>query len=190
MIKRALLAFLGAALFASAAPVASAARRPAAAQSSSSNSSGKSSPTSAPRKKRTSAKSRGKSRSRTRAQMSPTPDRIREIQAALQKDGFYEGEPTGKWDAATVDALRKFQDKNGFPSTGKIDALSLNKLGLGSETAGRGAPLPATTPPSSNAGSSPSSSAGSSGASSADLPPAPPPPSASAAPSSSDPVAH
>lgn len=85
-----------------------------------------------------------------RAQAAPTPDRIKEIQAALQKDGSYQGEPTGKWDAATIEAMKKYQDKNGFPSTGKIDALSLDKLGLGSETAGKGAPTPATTASSSS----------------------------------------
>ena len=74
--------------------------------------------------------------------MAPTPDRIKEIQSALQREGAYEGEPTGKWDLATVDAMKKFQDKNDLPSTGKIDALSLQKLGLGSATAGKGAPLP------------------------------------------------
>lgn len=85
-----------------------------------------------------------------RAQAAPTPDRIKEIQAALQKDGSYQGEPTGKWDAATIEAMKRYQDKNGFPSTGKIDALSLDKLGLGSETAGKGAPTPATTASSSS----------------------------------------
>jgi peptidoglycan hydrolase-like protein with peptidoglycan-binding domain len=80
-----------------------------------------------------------------KGQAAPTSDRIREIQTALQKDGSYEGEPTGKWDAATEDAMRKYQDKNGVNPTGKIDAVSLNKLGLGSETAGKGAPVPAAT---------------------------------------------
>jgi peptidoglycan hydrolase-like protein with peptidoglycan-binding domain len=61
----------------------------------------------------------------------------------LQKDGSYDGTPTGKWDAATMGAMKKFQDKNGFTATGKIDAVSLNKLGLGSETAGKGAPVSA-----------------------------------------------
>ena len=73
------------------------------------------------------------------------PDRIREIQTALQKDGSYAGEPTGKWDSTTMDAMRKYQDKNGLSPTGKIDASTLNKLGLGSETAGKGAPVPAAT---------------------------------------------
>jgi peptidoglycan hydrolase-like protein with peptidoglycan-binding domain len=65
-----------------------------------------------------------------------------EIQTALQKDGSYQGEPTGKWDAATTEAMKKYQDKIGVTPTGKIDAISLNKLGLGSETAGKGAPAP------------------------------------------------
>jgi peptidoglycan hydrolase-like protein with peptidoglycan-binding domain len=80
-----------------------------------------------------------------KGQAAPTSDRIREIQAALQKDGSYNGEPNGKWDAATTDAMRKYQDKNGVNPTGKIDAISLNKMGLGSETAGKGAPVPAAT---------------------------------------------
>jgi peptidoglycan hydrolase-like protein with peptidoglycan-binding domain len=139
MMKHASLFILGAVLFTSAALVVSAAGYPGAAQSSSS----KSGASSTPKKRRTSSKYRKKSR--TRAQIAPTADRIKEIQTALQKDGSYEGQPTGKWDAATIDAMRKFQDKNGFPPTGKIDALALNKLGLGSETAGKGAPVPATT---------------------------------------------
>lgn len=141
MMKRVPLFIFGAAVFASAALVLSAAALPAPAQSSSSSS--KSATSSASKKKKTSSKYRKKSR--TRAQAAPTPDRIKEIQSALQKDGSYQGEPTGKWDAATIDAMRKFQDKSGFPATGKIDAPSLNKLGLGSETAGKGAPIPVAT---------------------------------------------
>ncbi len=38
--------------------------------------------------------------------------------------------------------MKKYQDKNGLNATGKIDALTLQKLGLGSETAGKGAPVP------------------------------------------------
>ncbi len=64
---------------------------------------------------------------------------------ALQREGAYEGEPNGKWDNSTIDAMKKYQDKNGLSPTGKIDALTLNKLGLGSETAGKGAPVPAAS---------------------------------------------
>lgn len=74
--------------------------------------------------------------------MAPTPDRIKEIQSALQREGAYDGQPTGRWDDSTADAMKKYQDKNGLSPTGKIDALSLQKLGLGSETAGKGAPVP------------------------------------------------
>jgi peptidoglycan hydrolase-like protein with peptidoglycan-binding domain len=135
MSKQTLLFLFGAVLVLGSAPVASAAGSAGAAQTSSA---------AAKKKKTASSKSRKKS-SKVRSQQAPTPDRIREIQTALQKDGSYEGEPTGKWDAATIDAMKKYQDKNGIPSTGKIDALTLNKLGLGSETAGKGAPVPATT---------------------------------------------
>jgi peptidoglycan hydrolase-like protein with peptidoglycan-binding domain len=75
-------------------------------------------------------------------QKAPTPDRIKEIQSALSREGAYSGEPTGKWDNATIEAMKKYQGDNGISPTGKIDALTINKLGLGSETAGKGAPVP------------------------------------------------
>ena len=134
MIKHTLLFMFGAALLASAAPVVSGAGHPGATQTSS---------TSTTAKKKRHAASKSRRKSRVKGQAVPTPDRIKDIQTALQKDGSYEGQPTGKWDAATTDAMKKYQDKNGFRPTGKIDAVSLNKLGLGSETAGKGAPVPA-----------------------------------------------
>ncbi|MCL4523908.1 MAG: peptidoglycan-binding protein [Acidobacteria bacterium] len=79
---------------------------------------------------------------RPRAQKAPTVDRIREIQAALAHRGFYEGEPNGKWDARSVEAMKKFQSANELSVTGKFDAKSLQKLGLGSEVAGAAAPRP------------------------------------------------
>jgi len=133
MSKRILLYIFGAVLLVNAAPVVSRAAHPGAAQTTSTTS----------RKKKTS--SRSKRKPKVKGQSVPTPDRIREIQTALQKDGSYEGAPTGKWDAATTDAMKKYQDKIGVNPTGKIDAVSLNKLGLGSETAGKGAPVPAAS---------------------------------------------
>ena len=79
---------------------------------------------------------------RERGQKAPTPERISEIQQALAKDGSYAGRPTGKWDGATIEATRKFQSAHGLNPTGKLDAPTLQKLGLGSETAGVAAPLP------------------------------------------------
>lgn len=80
---------------------------------------------------------------RSRAQQAPTAERIREIQTALAGKGHYSGEPTGKWDSKTVEAMKKFQAANDLPVTGKIDAKSLQKLGLGSEVAGVAPPRPA-----------------------------------------------
>jgi len=76
------------------------------------------------------------------AQQQPTPARIREIQQALIREGYLAGQPTGKWDAATSDAMRRYQQAHGHPITGKPDALSLIKLGLGAKTAGQAPPRP------------------------------------------------
>ena len=90
-------------------------------------------------------KSFKRSRRRERGQKAPTPDRIAEIQQALAKDGSYAGNADGKWDESTTEALRKFQESHGLNPTGKLDAKSLRQLGLGSPTAGVGAPLPSAT---------------------------------------------
>jgi peptidoglycan hydrolase-like protein with peptidoglycan-binding domain len=91
-------------------------------------------------------KSAGSKSSRVKMQTAPTADRIRDIQSALSKAGAYDGEPTGAWDARTAASMQKFQQSNGLSPTGKLDALTLQKLGLGSDTAGKGAPRPAATP--------------------------------------------
>jgi hypothetical protein len=93
------------------------------------------------KKKFTSLKS-----ARVKMQTAPTAERIRDIQSALAKAGEYDGEPTGSWDARTISSMTKFQQSNGLSPTGKLDALTLQKLGLGSDTAGKGAPRPAATP--------------------------------------------
>ncbi|HEV2315230.1 MAG TPA: peptidoglycan-binding domain-containing protein [Candidatus Acidoferrales bacterium] len=75
----------------------------------------------------------------------PAADRTEEIQSALERGGFYSGNPNGRWDGGTQEALRRFQTANGLPPTGKLDALSLQKLGLGSDVAGLSAPRPVTS---------------------------------------------
>jgi len=99
--------------------------------------------------KTTSGKAPGKktvkssSRSRKQAgQKAPTSDRINEIQAALARVGSYQGTPSGKWDEQTAAAMRKFQAAHGLSPNGKLDAPSLQRLGLGSQTAGVAAPTP------------------------------------------------
>ena len=48
----------------------------------------------------------------------------------------------GKWDDQTVAAMRKYQESHGLNPSGKLDARTLNQLGLGSQTAGVAAPMP------------------------------------------------
>ncbi len=75
-------------------------------------------------------------------QKAPTADRITEIQTALSRDGYYQGDPNGKWDSNTVAAVQKFQSAKGMDANGKLDAPTLQKLGLGSDIAGVSAPKP------------------------------------------------
>jgi len=82
------------------------------------------------------------SKRRERGQTAPAPERISEIQQALAKDGSFTGTPNGKWDDSTAEAMRKFQGSHGLNPSGKLDALTLQKLGLGSQTAGIAAPMP------------------------------------------------
>ena len=119
MSKRALLYIFGAVLLVGAASFVSGAARPAAAQTSSTST----------KKKKSSSKS--KKKAKVKGQAAPTPDRIRDIQTALQKDGSYQGEPTGKWDAASEQAMQKYQADNGWQSKTTPDSRALIKLGLG-----------------------------------------------------------
>ena len=89
-----------------------------------------------------SKKSRDRRGRKERGQTAPTPARISEIQQALGKDGSFSGTPSGKWDDSTVDAMKKYQSAHGLNPSGRLDALTLQKLGLGSQTAGVAAPIP------------------------------------------------
>lgn len=103
--------------------------------------------TSSKPKTTTSSKARGTTKKtssrnkKNRGQMAPTSDRITEIQQALAKDGSYSAAPTGKWDDNTVEAMRKFQTTHALNPSGKLDARTLERLGLGSTTAGVAEPV-------------------------------------------------
>jgi hypothetical protein len=58
-------------------------------------------------------------------------DRVKEIQLALTREGYLQGDPTGEWDSNTRGAMLRYQTMHGFPSTGLPEAKSLMKLGLG-----------------------------------------------------------
>ncbi len=132
----------------SARAAIAASRMPQPQQSSASSPSGSSSAaapaTSTTAKKKSSKKHHASKREPT--QKAPTPERISEIQSALARGGYYQATPNGKWDSNTVAAMQKFQSDNGLSSSGKIDAPSLQKLGLGSATAGVDAPKPVAPP--------------------------------------------
>src|ERR1700689_3798760 len=108
-------------------------------QSASSSSSPASAPSTTAKKKTVSKKHHSK---REPTQKAPTAARISEIQSALARNGYYQGQPNGKWDSNTVSAMQKFQSGNGLEPSGKLNALSLQKLGLGSSVAGVSAPKP------------------------------------------------
>lgn len=74
-----------------------------------------------------------RSRKTVYRQQQPDPERIREIQQALNEHG-YPLEVSGAWDASTVDALKKFQTEqkiDNLSGKGKLDSMTLIALGLG-----------------------------------------------------------
>jgi Putative peptidoglycan binding domain len=79
---------------------------------------------------------------RTTLPAGPSSNRIEQIQGALARAGYYKSDASGRWDGDTVAAMKHFQEDQGLSPTGKIDALTLQKLGLGSDTAGLSAPHP------------------------------------------------
>ncbi|MDR3762708.1 MAG: putative peptidoglycan binding domain-containing protein [Acidobacteriota bacterium] len=57
--------------------------------------------------------------------------RILEIQQALIRDHYMDGEPSGVWDQATRDALVRLQTENNWQTRIIPDSRALIKLGLG-----------------------------------------------------------
>ena len=105
------------------------------------------------RKRPVTASSRGKKAPVKRVtwrnrQMSPSPDRYREIQGALAAKGFLKPEEaTGTWNQTSSDALKKFQSEQNLESSGKINSLSLIALGLGPRRDAAPAALKPPSPP-------------------------------------------
>jgi peptidoglycan hydrolase-like protein with peptidoglycan-binding domain len=57
--------------------------------------------------------------------------RAREIQEALIREKYLDGEPSGVWDARTKAAMTKFQDDHGWQTKVLPDSRALVALGLG-----------------------------------------------------------
>ncbi len=81
--------------------------------------------------KQTSHKKKKSGKSWRKGQQKVDPARSREIQEALIRQHYLNGDATGKWDAATEDAMRRFQADNGWQNKTVPDSRALIKLGLG-----------------------------------------------------------
>ena len=71
-----------------------------------------------------------------RGQQAMNPERVREIQAALIREKYMDGEPNGVWDVRSRNAMQKFQADQGWQSKVVPDSRALIKLGLGPDHAG------------------------------------------------------
>jgi peptidoglycan hydrolase-like protein with peptidoglycan-binding domain len=69
--------------------------------------------------------------SRQRGQQKIDSSRTLEIQQALIRERYLNGDPSGKFDDATQQALRRYQAANRWQSKTVPDARALIKLGLG-----------------------------------------------------------
>jgi peptidoglycan hydrolase-like protein with peptidoglycan-binding domain len=190
-MRRTLRSFaIPAILFAACVPAFAQSTQPQSTSPSTSHasSSGSSSSHSTAITKKTSSKKHHSKREPT--QKAPTPARISEIQTALSHGGYYQGMPNGKWDSNTVAAMQKFQSDNGLESSGKINALSLQKLGLGSSIAGVSAPKPVQPASSKPAASAPSSTAAPASAQSSNAGPGSSLAASSASPAAAKPPQH
>lgn len=65
------------------------------------------------------------------APAAPASDRIALVQQALIERGHLSGEPTGRWDASSMEALKKFEASQNVKVDGKLDSKMLILLGLG-----------------------------------------------------------
>jgi peptidoglycan hydrolase-like protein with peptidoglycan-binding domain len=55
---------------------------------------------------------------------------VKQAQAILKQRTFYSGEQTGKLDAATRAALKKYQEAEGLKVTGTLNKLTLEKMNI------------------------------------------------------------
>jgi hypothetical protein len=80
---------------------------------------------------RKSKTARGKAVAKKRGQQAIDSDRARQIQTALIREHYMQGEPSGTWDNATQAAMQRYQAAQGWQSKTTPDARALIKLGLG-----------------------------------------------------------
>jgi len=76
-------------------------------------------------------KKNSKQAAKKRGQQAIDSDRAREIQEALIRERYMDGEPTGSWDDATQAAMQRYQADQGWQSQTTPDSRALIRLGLG-----------------------------------------------------------
>jgi peptidoglycan hydrolase-like protein with peptidoglycan-binding domain len=69
--------------------------------------------------------------SKKRGQQAIDSGRARQIQTALIREHYMQGEPSGSWDNATQAAMKRYQADQGWQSKQIPDSRALIKLGLG-----------------------------------------------------------
>jgi peptidoglycan hydrolase-like protein with peptidoglycan-binding domain len=67
------------------------------------------------------------------------PETVRQVQQALNRNGFGVESVDGDWDRETAQSLRKYQEAKGLVPSGKLTVQTLASLGLGNVLAGQGA---------------------------------------------------
>lgn len=81
-------------------------------------------------------------------QLTPAPERYKEIQDALAAKGYLDAaDANGAWGQSSVAALKRFQTDQKIETTGKINSLSLIALGLGPKREPAVATRPEPPPP-------------------------------------------
>jgi hypothetical protein len=73
----------------------------------------------------------GKKVAKKRGQQGIDSDRARDIQTALIREHYMQGEPSGTWDSSTQAAMQRYQADHGWQAKTTPDARALIKLGLG-----------------------------------------------------------
>ncbi len=76
-----------------------------------------------------------KKSARKRGQQAMDASRVREIQAALIREKYMDGQPSGIWDLRSKTAMQRYQGDNGWQTKMVPDSRALIKLGLGPDRA-------------------------------------------------------
>lgn len=75
--------------------------------------------------------SRKRKSSRARGQQKIDSERAQAIQAALIREHYLTGEPSGTWNQASEEAMRRYQSDHGWQTKEVPDSRALISLGLG-----------------------------------------------------------